>query len=497
VTKHCPPNPVPPGGLAIFSGTVSNAGNITLTNVIVVNNRPTNNTPVLGPITLAPGQFANFTGSELVPLNCCTYFDTLTAVGASICTGSNVTATASATCPTITNPKLSITKNCPPLPVPLGQPLVYSGIVSNAGNIALINVIVVDNQPTNNTPVLGPITLAPGETAKFTGNYLVPINTCDTNIADTVTVRANDVCTQSNVTASASTLCPIIPTPRLTLTKQCPPNPVAPGALLVFSGIVSNAGNLTITNIIIVNDRPLPNTPVAGPITLVPGQSLSFSGSYLAPYDCCGPCVDTLTANGNEICAGSNVTATASAACPRITTPQIAVSRTCPPGEVVAGELVFFTGRVTNSGNATLNNVVVTDDQAGIVVDSLVLAPSEAVDFFGMYIPTNCGPSIASGITVQATDVCTGVMVTNRFVTTCAVTCETAEPVVLFDETVIGNLFKFSFQSEANHSYTVEFSDSLAPANWQTLIVVPGDGGIKTIGEAPSNSQRFYRVFTQ
>src|SRR5438067_4136622 len=85
VTKRCPPNPVPPGGVAIFSGTVSNAGNITLTNVLVVNNRPTNNTPVFGPVTLAPGQSASFTGSEDVPPNCCEYFDTLIATGANVC----------------------------------------------------------------------------------------------------------------------------------------------------------------------------------------------------------------------------------------------------------------------------------------------------------------------------------------------------------------------------------------------------------------------------
>src|SRR6185369_3187178 len=120
VTKHCPPNPVVPGGVAIFSGTVSNAGNITLTNVLVVNNRPTNNTPVFGPVTLLPGQGTNFTGSEVVPPNCCEYFDTLTAVGANTCTGSNVMASASAVCPTLVIPRITVTKNCPPAPVPLG-----------------------------------------------------------------------------------------------------------------------------------------------------------------------------------------------------------------------------------------------------------------------------------------------------------------------------------------------------------------------------------------
>src|SRR5262249_53269327 len=167
VIKHCPTNPVPPGGVAVFSGTVSNAGNITLTNVLVVNNRPTNNTPVFGPVNLAPGQSANFTGSEDVPPNCCEYFDTLFATGANICSGTNVTASSSAACPTLVLPRIRITKNCPPAPVPLGQPLLFSGTVSNAGNITLQGVVVVDNQPSNNTPVIGPLTLAPGETADF------------------------------------------------------------------------------------------------------------------------------------------------------------------------------------------------------------------------------------------------------------------------------------------------------------------------------------------
>jgi len=497
VVKHCPANPVAPGGLAIFSGTVSNAGNITLTNVIVVNNRPTNNTPVLGPITLAPGQATNFTGSEVVPQNCCTYFDTLIATGVSICTGSNVAASATATCPTITNPKLSLVKFCPPNPVPLGQLLVYSGIVSNSGDIALINVMVFDNKPTNNTPVLGPISLAPGDSADFDGSYPVPINICDTNISDVAFAQANDVCTGSNVTASATAVCPIIETPRLGLTKHCPPNPVAPGDLLVYTGVVSNSGTITITNVFVVDDRPVPNTPVLGPVTLTPGETISFSGSYIAPYDCCGPCVDTLTAHGNEICLGSNVIATASAACPRITTPRIAVTRDCPPNPVTAGDLVFFSGVVSNSGNATLNNVLVVDDQAGVVVDNLALAPGEAVPYFGMYIPTNCGPNTVSAVTASAADVCTGIVVSNRFVTSCSVICTTAQPLVLFGETLAGGNFVFSFDTETNQTYKVQRTDSLLPSDWQTITNVPGTGSTVTIPDSGTNAQGFYRVMIE
>ena len=35
VTKNCPVNPVPPGFPVVFTGTVSNSGNITLSNVVL------------------------------------------------------------------------------------------------------------------------------------------------------------------------------------------------------------------------------------------------------------------------------------------------------------------------------------------------------------------------------------------------------------------------------------------------------------------------------
>jgi hypothetical protein len=496
VIKHCPASAVPPGGIAVFSGIVSNAGNITLTNVIVVNDRPTNNTPVFGPVTLAPGQFATFTGSELVPSNCCSYFDTLLATGTSICTGSNVVSSSTAVCPTLTIPRIAVSKNCPPNPVPLGQPLVFTGSVSNAGNITLINVLVVDNKPTNNTPVLGPITLAPGESANFAGSYLVPINICDSNISDTITAVGTDVCSASNVTAVASVLCPIMPTPRLAVTKKCPPNPVAPGDLVIFTGTVSNAGNLTITNIFVVDDRPVPNTPVLGPINLIPGQSVSFSGSYIAPYDCCGPCVDTVTARGNEYCSGSNVVADASAACPRITTPRITVTRDCPLS-AREGDLVFFTGSVSNSGNATLGSVSIVDSQAGVVLDNIALAPGEAVPFVGMYIPTNCGPNVNSSLVASGIDVCTGVVVSNQFIVNCSIGCPPVQTVTIFGAKVKEGSFQFSFNTDSGPTYTVQLTDLLLPLNWQPLTNFVGDGSVATIHDSVTNAHRFYRVVAQ
>src|SRR5438874_1264628 len=74
-----------------------------------------------------------------------------------------VCATNSAVCTICIIPAISVKKFCPPTPTQPGTPLVFSGSVSNAGNVPLTNVIVLNNQPTNNTPVFGPITLDVGQ----------------------------------------------------------------------------------------------------------------------------------------------------------------------------------------------------------------------------------------------------------------------------------------------------------------------------------------------
>jgi hypothetical protein len=204
VTKTCPAAPTPHLGLLVFTGTVSNPGDVTLTNVFVVINRPVNNTPVIGPITLAPGQTVNFSGSYTAPEYCCDIVDTLTARGQGRCSGTQVSATATAVCPLVNTPSISITKTCPPTPVPVGGTLVFSGSVSNSGDTVLTNVYVVSSQPNPNTPVLGPIELAPRETKTFSGSYTVTANS-DQQL-DTVTARGMNTCRGITTTATANCL---------------------------------------------------------------------------------------------------------------------------------------------------------------------------------------------------------------------------------------------------------------------------------------------------
>src|SRR6185436_12820269 len=112
------------------------------------------------------GAVASFTGSYPVPVGCSTTSSS-TATGRSIC-GVAVTNTVSATCPILTTPAIEVTLACPATPPPLGGTLTYTGTVKNSGNSTLTNVLVVNNR-TGNTPIFTAATLAPGQTANFTG----------------------------------------------------------------------------------------------------------------------------------------------------------------------------------------------------------------------------------------------------------------------------------------------------------------------------------------
>ncbi|MEK7677525.1 MAG: hypothetical protein AAB676_16985 [Verrucomicrobiota bacterium] len=245
---------------------------------MVVTNDRTGATPVFTVATLVPGASADFTGGYTVPANSgCAITSTLTGSGADRCTGLRVTASASSTCPLLTSPAIEVTQTCPLTPVAQGGILTYSGSVRNAGNITLTNIVVTHDR-SGATPILTVASLAPGASAHFTGSYSAPASGDATS---TSSVSATSLCGVA-VINTASLTCAIVTLSGIAVTKLCPPLPVAPGGTLVFTGTVTNTGNVTLTNVFVVNSQPAPNTPVLGPITLAPGAGTSFTGSYLA-----------------------------------------------------------------------------------------------------------------------------------------------------------------------------------------------------------------------
>ena len=235
------------------------------------------------PTNLAFGQVASFSGSW-VPANPCGPSTAILTVPATdqftLAPPGTLTSSTTITCQNTLTPGIKVTKVCPAQPVSPGQLLTFSGSVSNTGNVTLTNIVVVNNQPAPNTTVFTLASLAPGAVANFTGSYLAPTN-C--SVTDTLTATASSRLRRGRHQRTASATCPILTTPQIAVTAVCPTTPIVPGGTLTYSGTVRNTGNITLTNVVVVSDRPAANTMVFTVASLAPGASTNFTAS-LTPF---------------------------------------------------------------------------------------------------------------------------------------------------------------------------------------------------------------------
>lgn len=218
VSKACTAS-INAGGTGIdvsFSGSVWNAGNVVLTEVTVVDDNGTpgntaDDVTVFGPATLAVGESASYSGS--FGASGSTSTDVVRATGLDLLTGSAVEASDTATCSADVLPALMVTKQCTDAAA-FGMPILFDGTVSNTGNVALLGVIVVDD---NGTPgdVSDDVTfslgdLAPGASATYSGSYNPGVAGPSTN---TVLASASDAVESLPVSSDPASATCMVPPP--------------------------------------------------------------------------------------------------------------------------------------------------------------------------------------------------------------------------------------------------------------------------------------------
>lgn len=481
VTKSCPPTPPVPGAQLVFTGSVFNAGDITLTNIVVVNDRPVSNTVVFAARSLAPGQTTNFTASYVTPGNCCSVCDTLTATAQNQCDGTQVKDVATAICPVQFTPLIRITKTCPTQAAIPGEPLEYSGTISNAGNITLAGIIVHNSVTGAQNPILELSALAPGEVWPFTGSFVVPEDFCD---PDTVTVQAISICGDVEVSATASSACPIITTPGIVIVSVTAATPVIPGEPATFIGTVLNTGNVTLNNVMVVNSMPAANTAVLGPVTLAPGQSTNFTHTYRVPWNCnCCQVVNTFAASGRDRCASRTVTATRTEVSKFQTHPSLMVVLECPTGGT-PGQSLKVSGTVMNTGDIALTNVVVTAGGRA-VAGPVTLVRGETQDFTATYTVGSVLQAVASGV-----NSCTGATIFGQ--DTCG---QVAAPPVFTATRLSGDDMVLTWSTTAGLTYRLQSCTNVSFGTWTAEpgdVVANGSSASKTVKVAPG--AHFYRV---
>jgi uncharacterized repeat protein (TIGR01451 family) len=431
VTSPAPPSPVSAvGDVITYSFAVANVGNVTLTNVSVVDTQ----TAPAGPLTTGPDCLV----TTLAPAAATTCSATYTVTQADLDKGSIddsavaqaappigpaiTSAPSSASVPVIQAPGVSTLKvvvsPAPPGTVSnVGDVITYDFAVTNTGNVTLTGLVVSDTQaapagPLTTGPDCPTTTLAPGATVTCSGTYAITQADLDHgSVDDVATATATPPGGAAITSPPSSASVTVAQNPKLTIVKSIasPSVPLsAVGEVITYDFAVTNAGNVTITNLVI-NDAPVaPAGPLStGPdcpsTTLAPGAQVVCTGTYAttrADFDA-GHVDNTATATGTPP-SGAAITSDSSS-----TTIGVAqraaigivksVVTPAPPAMITSvGEVVTFRFTVTNSGNVTLTNVTINDTQvapagplsAGPTCPQTTLAAGESMACSASYTVT-------------------------------------------------------------------------------------------------------------
>src|SRR4029078_2955369 len=127
-----------------------------------------------------------------------------------------------------------------------------------------------------------------------------PANVC--SVTDTWNASGKDQCTGTVVTDSATTTCPVLGAPVVDLTLLCPSGNLPSGGTATYTGSIVNKGNVTVTNVVVVNAFS-PGTPVFTAPTLGSGAAVNFTFKAPVPTDTC-TLTTTATATAADNCAG-------------------------------------------------------------------------------------------------------------------------------------------------------------------------------------------------
>ncbi len=430
------------GDVITYSFTVSNEGNVPLTNVTVTD-------PLVGisisggPIDLAVGASDNstFTASYTITqddINAGGVTNQATATGTDT-NGDPVTDLSDdnsvleddATVTELTqSPAIAIVKTASVGgDGEVGDVITYSFTVSNEGNVPLTNVTVTD--PLVGISISGgPIDLAVGasDNSTFTASYTITqddinaggvTNQATATGTDTNGDPVTDLSDDNSVLEDDATVTELTQSPAIAIVKTASVGGDGEvGDVITYSFTVSNEGNVPLTNVTVTD--PLVGISISGgPIDLAVGASdnSTFTASYTITQDDinAGGVTNQATATGTDTngdpvtdLSDDNSVLEDDATVTELTqSPAIAIVKTASVGgDGEVGDVITYSFTVSNEGNVPLTNVTVTDPLVGISISGgpidLAVGASDNSTFTASYTITQDDIN-AGGVTNQAT----------------------------------------------------------------------------------------------
>jgi gliding motility-associated-like protein/uncharacterized repeat protein (TIGR01451 family) len=298
----------------------------------------------------------------------------------------------------------------------------YSFIVTNTGNVSLSNIVVTD-------PMIGLVftnnniaSLAVGSSSTIAGTYtLTQADVDGGKVTNTALAAGKDLngidvsdTSGTSLNNNTPTVTLLVQQGNISITKDGiyvdsnNDGTTNIGDKITYNFVVTNTGNVTITNVIVSD--PLPGLVLTGsPITLNKGASnaTQFVGTYsLTQADIDAGVVYNLATVTGTLPFGERVTATSADPTPctncspqpdcrncTITilnkNPRLEVIKTAPTsGYSLVGDVLNYNIIVKNVGNVTLFQILVTDPLTGLNTIIASLAPGASQEFNEDYIVT-------------------------------------------------------------------------------------------------------------
>ena len=248
-----------------------------------------------------------------------------------------------------------------------GDQLNYRVVVTNSGNVTLTDVTVTD--PLTQQAITG-LTLAPGESQEFESSYTLKQSDLDDqgggdgDIDNTATVDSTQTDSVSDDAAVALAYTPTLLIDKVFLNvTDGNGNGLADAAgdQLNYRVVVTNSGNVTLTDVTVTD--PLTQQAITG-LTLAPGESQEFDSSYTLKQSDLddqgggdGDIDNTAMVDSTQTDSVSDDAAVALAY-----TPDLMILKTADVERVdEIGDLINYTIAVSNIGNITLTGLEVTD----------------------------------------------------------------------------------------------------------------------------------------
>ena len=391
------------GQSILYSFTVRNTGNVTLTSVTVTDAKVT--AVSCGATTLAPGISTICSGTHVVTqadLDAGSIVNTASVVGTPP-TGPPTAPLNSntVTVPATTSPSLSVQKSSATTSyATVGQSISYSLRVTNTGNVSLTSITVSDPKLTGiSCPTSS---LAPGVFTTCTGTHSVTQADLDAgSIINTASAVGTPPSGPALAPTSSNTLTiPSVQSSGLTITKSTVRASYSTlGESVPYSFVVRNTGNVTLTAVTVSDPKV---TGLSCPVsTLAPGVSTTCTGNHIvtqADLDG-GTVVNTASVTGTPP-SGTPLTPVSSntVTLPAAPDPQITVAKsTTKTSFASVGEQIPYSFIVRNTGNVTLSSIAVSDAKTtGVSCPVTTLAPGLSTTCSGTHTITQADLDLGS-----------------------------------------------------------------------------------------------------